>query len=84
MHQINGRIIAKKIEEDLKDKIHNETPCLATLKIGDDDSSQIYRGVIEQACKRLGIKPIHIDLSIESTEKTVIKKIDSFFHIKKV
>lgn len=75
MHQINGRTIAKKIEEDLKNQIHNETPCLATLKIGDDDSSQIYRGVIEQACTRLGIKPIHIDLSVESTEKTVIKKI---------
>lgn len=75
MHTINGRIIARKIEKELKDKIHNETPCLATLKIGDDASSKIYREVIEQACKRLGIKPIQIDLPRDSKEKTVIKKI---------
>lgn len=76
MHQINGRTIAQKMEENLKGQIHNEIPCLATLKVGDDASSAIYRGVIEQACKRLGIKPFHIDLPLDSQEKTVIKKID--------
>jgi methylenetetrahydrofolate dehydrogenase (NADP+)/methenyltetrahydrofolate cyclohydrolase len=75
MHQINGRIIARKIEENLKGQIRNETPCLATLKIGENASSTIYRGVIEQACKRLGIKPIHIELPLDSKEKTVIEKI---------
>ena len=75
MHQINGRPIAQKIEEKLKKQIHTETPRLATLKIGEDTSSIIYREVIEQACKRLGIKSIHIDLPLDSQEKTVIKKI---------
>ncbi len=75
MHQIDGRAIARKIEKNLKGQIHNETPCLATLKIGEDSSSTIYRRVIEQACKRLGIKPINIDLPLDSKEKTVIEKI---------
>ncbi len=75
MHRINGRTIAREIEEKLKGQIHNETPCLATLKIGDDASSKIYRKVIEQACKRLGIKPIQIDLPINIEEKAAIKKI---------
>ena len=58
---IDGRMIAKMIESDLKNKFreliekYNITPTLYVIIVGNNKSSEIYVKIKESACKRVGI-----------------------------
>jgi methylenetetrahydrofolate dehydrogenase (NADP+)/methenyltetrahydrofolate cyclohydrolase len=79
MHIIEGKkiaeIIEKKIQYELKSQ--KDAPCLATVFIGDDAPSKIYREVKEKVCKRLGIKSVGIELLRQAKERDVIEEIRS-------
>jgi len=58
---IDGKKIALKVSEDIKDKIrvinrdHNTIPGLAVILVGDNPASQSYVRGKEKACKNVGI-----------------------------
>lgn len=56
--KIDGRKIADKYEELLKEKIAkmNRPPSLHTIFAGEDEGSKVYLGVKNRGCKRVGIE----------------------------
>ncbi|NQX68211.1 bifunctional 5,10-methylene-tetrahydrofolate dehydrogenase/5,10-methylene-tetrahydrofolate cyclohydrolase [Paenibacillus alba] len=67
---LDGNRVANQIKEDLAVRIEQLTakgiqPCLATILVGDDPSSETYVRMKGNACKRLGIhsRRIHLDQS---------------------
>lgn len=80
MNIINGKEIAQKIRDGIKEEIQSKQiePCLAVVLIGDDPASQIYVRNKEKACEEVGIiskvirLPGNIDLqSVKETIKEV-------------
>ncbi len=50
-------------------------PCLATLLVGDDPASATYVRMKTNACKRLGIRSVRVDLPGETTTERLIEAI---------
>lgn len=50
-------------------------PCLATILVGDDPSSATYVRMKGNACKRIGIRSIRVDLSTSTTTEQLIETI---------
>ncbi len=77
---IDGKLVAKKIRDELKGKVKNlenkySTKLrLCTILVGQDPASKIYIKNKINACTEIGIESRHIDLS-ESTEENEIIKI---------
>ena len=72
MNIINGKEIAKEIEEELKNKIikNKLSPTLAIIKVGDNPASDIYVRNKIKACDRIGIKTILYD-NIKNEEELI-------------
>ncbi|WP_318508805.1 bifunctional 5,10-methylenetetrahydrofolate dehydrogenase/5,10-methenyltetrahydrofolate cyclohydrolase [Bacillus sp. T3] len=78
---LDGRIVAKHITENLigrvKDlKERGVTPCLATILVGDDPSSETYVKMKGNACERIGIKSLRIHLPKETQTVDLLKVIE--------
>ncbi|MBD3413317.1 MAG: bifunctional methylenetetrahydrofolate dehydrogenase/methenyltetrahydrofolate cyclohydrolase [Candidatus Aminicenantes bacterium] len=58
---LEGRTLAKKIKEKVKEEVlqikkeRNEVPGLAAVLVGDNKASQVYVGMKQRTCERLGI-----------------------------
>lgn len=74
---INGRALAKKIRENLKEDIEKNsyTPTLAFFLMEDHAPSKVYVGMKERACKEVGITSIKELLPNNITEKSLLNKI---------
>jgi methylenetetrahydrofolate dehydrogenase (NADP+)/methenyltetrahydrofolate cyclohydrolase len=65
---LNGKELSKKIEQNLKEKVSflkektGKVPMLATIIVGDDSASQTYVKMKVNACERVGIKSLKIEL----------------------
>jgi methylenetetrahydrofolate dehydrogenase (NADP+)/methenyltetrahydrofolate cyclohydrolase len=71
---IDGRAIAKKIEEEVRsgnEKLKTKTgliPGLATVLVGDDEASKMYIRLKHKACDRVGIHAEDHSLPADSTQ----------------
>ncbi len=78
---INGKKIAENIRNSVSDKIkslekiYGFKPNIATIKIGENEESNLYLKLRDKACEKVGIKSIHIELSDDISEKKVLEEI---------
>ncbi|MFE8702675.1 bifunctional 5,10-methylenetetrahydrofolate dehydrogenase/5,10-methenyltetrahydrofolate cyclohydrolase [Cytobacillus sp. FJAT-54145] len=77
---LDGNVVANAVKESLKDRIKvlNENgikPCLATILVGDDPSSETYVKMKGNACSRLGIESKRIHLSKDTTTEELLQVI---------
>jgi len=82
---LDGKKLANEIEADLKNRVNNIieatgiTPCLATILVGNDPSSEIYVNMKSNACRRVGLESRKIQLSEDTTTeelRDVIEKLN--------
>jgi methylenetetrahydrofolate dehydrogenase (NADP+)/methenyltetrahydrofolate cyclohydrolase len=72
---IDGKAIAEKLLDDLKDKISQremdgiKKPTLAVVLVGDDPASKIYVSNKRKACEKVGIESIFHKLSSDISQK---------------
>ena len=71
---LDGKALAKQIEETLgervqrfKDLSRGVTPTLATILVGDDPASATYVRMKRNACKRVGMGSLRLELAHETT-----------------
>lgn len=77
---LDGNKVANAIKESLKERISvlknkGVQPCLATILVGDDPSSETYVRMKGNACERLGIISKRIHLSKETTTEQLLQTI---------
>lgn len=78
---LDGKLVAKNITETLKERVRilktkGITPCLATILVGDDPSSETYVKMKGNACERIGIKSLRIHLPKETETTDLLKTIE--------
>ncbi len=79
---LDGKALAKQIEQDLRvrvDTIKNKTgrtPILATILVGADPASATYVRMKGNACKRVGMDSIKVEMPSETTTEQLKAKID--------
>jgi methylenetetrahydrofolate dehydrogenase (NADP+)/methenyltetrahydrofolate cyclohydrolase len=80
---IDGKAVAKRIREELKERIerlvarHGVRPGLTVILVGDNPASKVYvRGKIA-ACKEVGIKSEQIDLPADTSQAELLRRIDA-------
>jgi len=87
---IDGRRIAKEINESLKTKVedfinkYKITPKLAVVIAGEDPASLFYVKMIAKSCERASIDFEKHSLPSETTEEELLKLIDNLNKNKKV
>ncbi len=79
---LDGRILAKQIEQELQSRVENikaktgRTPSLATILVGADPASATYVRMKGNACKRVGMDSIKVEMPSETTTEQLIAKIE--------
>ncbi|MEA4890397.1 MAG: tetrahydrofolate dehydrogenase/cyclohydrolase catalytic domain-containing protein [Clostridiaceae bacterium] len=79
---LDGKKLAQEIEGDLKIRVGKIiektgiTPCLATILVGNDPSSEIYVNMKGNACKRVGLESKKIRLPEETTTEELLNVIN--------
>lgn len=82
---INGLEIAKKLREEMKQKVselkkEGITPHLTVILIGDDPASKSYVSGKEKAAKEIGISSEVIHMVADATEAELLAKISELNH----
>lgn len=77
---LDGNVVAQEIKETLKGRIESlknngMTPCLATILVGNNPSSETYVRMKGNACKKLGMDSIRVQLPEETTTKELLEAI---------
>lgn len=79
---LDGKALASKIEEKLKIRVADIIektgiiPILATIIVGDDVASVTYVKMKGNACRRVGIEPLKVELPSSTTTEDLLKEID--------
>jgi methylenetetrahydrofolate dehydrogenase (NADP+) / methenyltetrahydrofolate cyclohydrolase len=79
---LDGKALSKEIETSLKlrvDKIIARTgkvPVLATILVGNDPSSEIYVKMKGNACERVGMTSLKVNLPEDTTTAGLLSEID--------
>ena len=80
--RLDGRALAKEIETDLSQRVAaliektGRTPILATILVGDDPASATYVRMKGNACKRVGMESIKVEMPASTTTEELLAKID--------
>lgn len=77
---LDGTRVAASIKEELVNRVAKLTqqgvvPCLATILVGDDPASATYVKMKGNACKRIGINSIRVDLPSQTTTEQLLAVI---------
>jgi methylenetetrahydrofolate dehydrogenase (NADP+) / methenyltetrahydrofolate cyclohydrolase len=78
---LDGRALAATIEEDLKQRVQvlkehsGRTPILATILVGDDGASATYVRMKGNACRRVGMDSIKVELPQSTTTDELLAEI---------
>ena len=82
MHIVmDGKSVAKETEETLKERVDvlkkekGFVPILATVLVGDDPASATYVKMKGNACKRVGMKSVKVELPETTTTEELLRKI---------
>lgn len=79
---LDGRALAQKIEADLLQRVEalkaksGRTPILATILVGDDGASATYVRMKGNACRRVGMDSLKIELPQETTTEQLLAEIE--------
>ena len=79
---LNGKELSKKIEEELKEKVRKlkeesgKNATLATIIVGDNPASQTYVRMKGNACERIGINSIKIELDYNTQTEELMDVIE--------
>lgn len=83
---MDGKSLAREIEVDLAERVERlkarggRVPILATLLVGDDPASATYVRMKGDACRRVGMDSIKVELPPEVTTDDVLGEIDRLNH----
>ena len=82
---LDGKALAQLAEEDIKSHVstlkeNGITPTLATILVGVDPASATYVKMKQNACARLGMDSIAVELSKETSTKELLEAIDKLNH----
>lgn len=79
---LDGKLIAQKTETELSERVstlknqsQGRTPILATILVGGDPASATYVNMKGNACKRIGMDSLKIELPEETTTEQLLEKI---------
>ena len=80
---LDGKTLAKKTEAELSERVSalkqsnkGQAPILATILVGSDPASGTYVKMKQNACKRIGMESIAVELSEETTTAQLLAKIN--------
>lgn len=80
---LDGKTLAQQTEaellervEKLKAKSDGRTPILATILVGDDPASATYVKMKGNACRRVGMESLAVEMSSSTTTEQLLAKID--------
>ena len=79
---LDGKKLALSTEEDLKKRVENLSekknfvPILATILVGSDPASATYVKMKGNACERIGMKSIKVELDSNTTTEELLAKIN--------
>lgn len=79
--KLDGKDVANQIEISLKERVQTlkdktgRTPILATILVGDDPASATYVRMKGNACKRVGMDSIRVEMPSETTTDELLAKI---------
>ncbi len=81
---LDGKAIAKKTEQELsqrvaklKEQSGGQTPILATILVGGDPASATYVKMKGNACERVGMDSLKVELPEETTTEELLQEIDN-------
>ena len=81
---LDGKALAQQTEEQLsqrvaalKEKNGGQTPILATILVGDDPASATYVKMKGNACRRVGMDSLAVEMPSSTTTQELLDKIDS-------
>jgi len=79
---LDGKQLANASENEIRERVrvlkatnHGRTPVLATLLVGDDPSSATYVRMKGDACRRVGMESLKIELPASTTTAALLGKI---------
>lgn len=80
---LDGKSLAKKTEAELSQRVtalklanNWQTPILATILVGSDPASGTYVKMKQNACQRIGMESIAVELPEETTTEQLLAKIN--------
>lgn len=80
---LDGKALAAQTEQELSERVSalkaqsgGKTPILATILVGDDPASATYVKMKGNACRRVGMDSLAIELSSSTTTQQLLQKID--------
>lgn len=79
---LDGSALAKQIQEELIDRVAkikercNVTPILATILVGSDPASVTYVRMKGNACARVGMESLKVELPVSTMTEELLTKID--------
>lgn len=78
MQVLKGRKVADIIDKEVKEKIASfeKKPVLAIIIIGENPASKIYVKKKIEACQRVGIESIQVELAVNSSEESLLSEVE--------
>ncbi|PKG82898.1 bifunctional 5,10-methylene-tetrahydrofolate dehydrogenase/5,10-methylene-tetrahydrofolate cyclohydrolase [Colwellia sp. 75C3] len=80
---LDGKSVAKKSEEDLRTRVaqiktlsNGVVPILATILVGNDPSSATYVKMKSNACTRIGMDSLKVEMSEHTTTEELLTEIE--------
>lgn len=80
---LDGKALAAKTEQELslrvealKQSTHGQTPILATILVGDDPASATYVKMKGNACTRIGMESLKVEMPSSTTTEQLLAKIE--------
>lgn len=79
---LDGKLLAEKTEQELTQRVAvlknngGSTPILATILVGDDPSSATYVNMKGNACSRIGMESMKVEMPNTTTTEELLAKID--------
>jgi len=80
---LDGKALAKQTEQELAQRVSDlkarsgRTPILATILVGDDPASATYVKMKGNACERIGMESVRVNLPSNTTTKELLEKIEA-------
>lgn len=79
---LDGKTLAKKTESELATRVaalkaasNGATPKLATILVGDDPASATYVKMKGNACERIGMQSVKVEMPASTTTEELLEKI---------
>ncbi|MEX2962686.1 bifunctional methylenetetrahydrofolate dehydrogenase/methenyltetrahydrofolate cyclohydrolase FolD [Microbulbifer sp. TYP-18] len=80
---LDGKALAQKTEQELsarvaklKESSGGQTPILATILVGDDPASATYVKMKGNACRRIGMDSLQVEMLASTTTEQLLAKIE--------